>query len=94
MHNLGLFIAACIELVGTIIILAHIIHAAWLIFRRGSIDKTKSIVAAGAVAGLDFKMGATLLKALSLFDWPQIGKFAVILFLRVILKSSFVQKRK
>src|SRR4051812_23917595 len=82
-------IASCIEFFGTIMILAHIIGAAWLLLHRSSLGIIKSVVAAGAIAGLDFKMAATLLKALSLSDWPHIGKFAAILLLRAILKRSF-----
>jgi uncharacterized membrane protein len=86
-------IAVAIEFIGAVIIASSAVRAARALVRCPMPDRARYIVASGAIAGLDFKMGATLLKALSLPDWPQIGKFSVILVLRAVLKLVLKEMR-
>lgn len=82
-------VAACIEFMGALIALGYLCKAAAVLLRGRGIDAAKAVMAEGVVMTLDFKMGATLLKALDLSGWPQIGKFAAIFLLRLVLKSAF-----
>ncbi|HEX8994668.1 MAG TPA: DUF1622 domain-containing protein [Ktedonobacterales bacterium] len=47
------------------------------------------MIATGAIAGLNLKVAATLLKTLGLHTWSQLGVFAVIFALRILLKQVF-----
>ena len=85
-----LLIAATIEFLGALIIVAHAVRAVGLMLReRQAIDRAKLLVAQGAITGLDFKLGATLLKTMTLLDWHQIGMFAAIYALRFMITQAF-----
>lgn len=83
-------VAAVIEFFGSLLIAGYLLVAIAALIRAVSLDEARRLVARGAIAGLDFKMAATLLKTLSLAGWSGIGMFVSILALRVILKKTFV----
>jgi uncharacterized membrane protein len=82
-------IAALIELAGALIIAAYAVRAGYSLLRGASIEYARLVVANGALAGLNFKVAATLLKTLDLQSWQQISMFAAIFALRFILKRAF-----
>lgn len=82
-------IAALIEFAGALIIAAYAIRAGYSLLRGASVDYARLIVADGALAGLNFKVAATLLKTLDLQSWQQISMFVAIFALRLILKRVF-----
>lgn len=82
-------IAGLIEFAGALIVMAYVVRAMLSLLRRNSIDQARFLVAQGALAGLGFKTAATLLKALQLADWEQIGMFVALFTLRMILKKAF-----
>jgi len=47
------------------------------------------MVTHGAIAGLDFKLAATLFKMMTRLDWHQIGMFAAIYAIRFMIKQAF-----
>ncbi len=82
-------LATWIELAGALLVAAHAVGAMYALCRRHSIGAARAIMASGAIAGLDFKTAATLLKTLELATWRQLGMFAAIFALRVVLKKVF-----
>lgn len=88
------FTADAIECTGAIVIATAAFAAIALLILCHSIAYARRIFANGAIAGLDFKLAATLLKALALLEWQQIKMFAVILSLRMILKLTFAAEEQ
>jgi uncharacterized membrane protein len=90
-----LLIAATIEFLGALIIVAHAVRAVGVMLReRQAIDRAKLLVAQGAITGLDFKLAATLLKTMTLLDWHQIGMFAAIYAIRFMIKQNFHREQQ
>jgi uncharacterized membrane protein len=94
MSNYVPLLAAMIEFIGALIITAAAISAMFVLARRKSIRKAKIHIASGAITGLDFKLAATLLKALALLSWESIGMFASIYAIRIVLKQAFHMEQK
>ena len=94
MQHLWLNTAAIIEFVGALMITGHIIGAIYILINTFSIYPARQMVANGAITGLDFKLAATLLKALTLLQWQQIGTFAAIFSIRFILKHAFLTEQR
>ena len=90
-----LLIAATIELLGVLMIVAHTVRAVGLVLReRQTLDRAKLLVAQGAIAGLDCKLAATLLKAMTLLDWHRISMFAAMYAIRFVLKQAFRREQQ
>ena len=90
MRSSWLLIAATIDFLGALIIVAHAVRAVGLVLReRQAIDRAKLLVAHGALTGLDCKLAATLLKTMTLLDWHQIGMFAALYAIRFLIKQAF-----
>ncbi|MFL5813543.1 MAG: DUF1622 domain-containing protein [Bdellovibrionia bacterium] len=81
--------AAVIEFVGALVIVSAIVRAVFTLRHPFDVQRARLIVADGAVAGLSFKVAATLLKTVALQSWHQIAMFAVILALRTVIKTEF-----
>jgi len=62
--------------------------------RKSDIKTARMTVAAGAVWGLSFKVGATLLKTVQVHSWTQIALFAAIVAMRTVLKTVFTAERR
>lgn len=88
MLNLSLAITL-IELAGALIIFGYAVVAFFKVFRGASVDLARYIVANGAIAGLNFKVAASLLKTVQLQTWHQIAMFVFVFALRIILKRIF-----
>jgi len=89
------FGAAAIEMLGAALLSAFLIWSAvrtW-VDRQPSL-RARAIAAEGIVFTLDFKLAATLLKSLLLAEWRQIGSFAAILVLRMIIKRQMVWQER
>ena len=86
-----LTMAQIIELLGGLIIAGYVVAAlgALLRYRPSGIERARHLIATGAIAGLNLKVAATLLKTLELHTWSQLGIFAAIFALRVLLKQVF-----
>jgi uncharacterized membrane protein YfhO len=56
------------------------------LLRLRSIDRARLRIAEGVIAGLSFKLAATLLKTIVLQSWEQILMFAAIIVIRMLLK--------
>jgi uncharacterized membrane protein len=81
--------AAAIEFAGALVIVISIVRAIFSLRRPFDVPRARLIVADGAIAGLSFKVAATLLKTVALQSWHQIMMFAVILALRTVIKTEF-----
>jgi len=85
-------VALLIEGVGSLYIVGYVIAAVWALIRGSGPDRlaqARLLIAEGALAGLNFKVAATLLKTLQLQSWNQIGLFVATFALRTILKRFF-----
>ncbi|MFL6660299.1 MAG: DUF1622 domain-containing protein [Massilia sp.] len=83
-------LALLIEFGGALVIAFHVAHAAWLALLQRQASLAAAVAGHGLVAGLDFKLAATLLKTLTLVSWNQIAMFAAILALRTLVKKTLV----
>lgn len=92
MQNIWIDIGTIIEFIGTLIIVIHLIHAIYILIYQSSILHARLLIAKGAIAGLDFKLAATLLKVLALLQWQQIGMFTAIYAIRFIVKKAFARE--
>jgi uncharacterized membrane protein len=86
-------IAVPIEFAGALVIIGHVLGATYSLYTTRSIEKARFTVATGAIAGLDFKTAATLLKTPELSSWDQVGVFIAILSVRVFLKHVLAVDR-
>lgn len=84
-------LATWIEFGGALVIAFHVARAARLAWQQRSPVQARHVVAAGLVAGLDFKLAATLLKTLELRSWDQIAMMAAIFALRVLVKQTLTR---
>ncbi len=81
--------ALLIEAIGSLVIVFYAAAAAWALLRGAGLGRAQGLIAQGALAGLNFKVAATLLKTVELQTWQQIGIFAVTFALRTMLKRLF-----
>jgi uncharacterized membrane protein len=82
-----------IEFVGALLIVSYALAATVAVLRFEGIDRARFLVADGVLAGLNFKLAATVLKIVLLRSWEQILLFVVIIFLRTLLKQLFRWER-
>ncbi len=89
--DLILLTAQAIELLGSLLIASYVVRALALLLwqRAAAIERARHLIATGALAGLGFKVAATLHKTLQLRSWSQVGMFAAIVALRLLLKQVF-----
>ena len=85
--------AVLIEAAGSALLLGYVLAALAALVRRHGLERSRLLLADGAVLSLGFKTGASLLKTLELGTWQQIGSFVAILALRTILKRAFAAER-
>lgn len=85
--------ASIIEFIGALLIIGYILAALYTILRWRPIIVAQQLVADGALAGLNFKLAGTLLKAIVVHSWQQILMFAAIFVLRTVLKRLFMWER-
>jgi len=83
-----------IELLAAVVVAFHACRALVSILRRYEADRPRLIIAEGVLAALGFSVASTLLKALALQSWQQIGMFAFVLALRTLLKQVFKRERE
>jgi uncharacterized membrane protein len=91
------FCAAFIELLAAGVISGYAVGALALLLssdRHERIHRARLRIGEGVLLGLSYKMAATLLKALALHSWNQIGLFATVLALRTILKHLFIWEKR
>lgn len=82
-----------IELLGNLVIAFYVLRALKALCQRASPEEARLLVAEGAVNGLSFKLAATLLKTLMVHSWLQIQMLAIIVSLRILLKSLFTHQK-
>jgi len=81
-----------IEAVGSLYVVGYVLAAVWALIHGSGPDRlaqARLLIAEGALAGLNFKVAATLLKTLQLQSWNQIGLFVATFALRTVLKRFF-----
>jgi uncharacterized membrane protein len=83
-----------IELLAALVIAFHACRALAAILRFHDADRPRVIIAEGVLAALGFSVAGTLLKALGLQSWHDIGMFAFILAFRTLLKQVFKREQK
>lgn len=83
-----------IELAAALVIAFHVAWALWAIMRHQGADRVRLVIAEGVLAGLSFSVAGTLLKAIALQTWSQIGMFAFVFALRAMLKRVFAAERQ
>ena len=82
-----------IALTAALVVAFHACWALLAIVRRYETERPRLLVADGVLAALGFSVAGTLLKALALQSWQQIGMFAFVLTLRTLLKAVFKRER-
>ena len=82
-------IALVIEAAGSLLLLIYVLVALTALLRQHGLDRSRILLADGAVLALGFKTSASLLKTIELGTWRQIGAFAAIFALRTVLKHAF-----
>jgi len=82
-----------IDLIGGLLVAGYAAAAVRILLRTGAVARARLLVADGAVLGLGFKTAGTLLKALEVHTWDQIGMFGAVLAVRVVLKRLFKWER-
>lgn len=60
-----------------------------VIGRGNDLEAARTVVAVGIVNALGFGVAASLLRAIALQSWADIGHLAAIVALRTVLKRSF-----
>ena len=80
--------ALVIEVAGSLLLLSYVLVALTALIRRHGLERSRLLLADGAIFALGFKTGASLLKTLELGTWRQIGAFAAIFALRTVLKRA------
>lgn len=83
-----------IELLAALVVAFHACRALFAIVLRYDADQPRLIIAEGVLAALGFSVAGTLLKALALQSWHDIGMFAFILAFRTLLKQVFKRERE
>ena len=83
-----------IELLAALVVAFHACLAVAAILRYRDADRPRLLIAEGVLAALGFSVAGTLLKALALQSWRQIGTFAFIFALRTLLKQVFKRERE
>lgn len=83
-----------IEAAGSLILSGYVAAALVLVARSRDVSRARRLVIEGAIAALDLKLAATLLKTIELHTWQQLGAFASILALRALIKQLFVWERR
>lgn len=87
----------CIEMAGGVVIAFGCARGVLELARHiGAADATRRcqlIVADAVLAGLGFKVAATLLHTIELHSWTQIAAFTAILALRTFLKTVVGRER-
>ena len=56
--------------------------------------RARLLVAEGVIGGLGVMTAATLLRTIGLHTWHQILMFALVLFLRILLRKLFVREKE
>ncbi len=82
-----------VNLIAAITIGYHAAYALLEIVRHYQTDRARLILADGVLAALAFSVVGTLLKAIALQSWSDIGMFAFVLVLRTLLKQVFLHER-
>ena len=83
-----------IEAAGSLLLSGYVVAALVVVGRARGVGRARWLVIEGAVAGLDLKLAASLLKTIELHTWQQLGAFAAILALRILIKQLFVWERR
>jgi uncharacterized membrane protein len=87
-------LAMLIEFGGALVIAKYVAQAGWSALLQRSPHAAAQIATRGLVAGLNFKLAATLLKTLELTSWNQIGMFVTIFALRLLVKRALLANRR
>ena len=82
-----------VNVVAAVIIAFHAAHALSEVVRHRQSDRARAILADGVLSALAFSVVGTLLKALALQTWSDIGMFAFVLSFRTLLKRVFLHER-
>ena len=83
-----------IELLAALVVAFHACRALLSIARRYDADQPRLLIAEGVLAALGFSVAGTLLKALALQSWHDIGMFAFVLAFRTLLKQVFKREHE
>ncbi|GEM_PF-825035 len=83
-----------IDVASAAVILGYCTVAFINAIRSGTATEAQGIVARGALLGMSIKLLGTALKTIEVQTWNQIGLFAVIFCLRIILKRIFQLEAK
>ena len=83
-----------IELLAALVVAFHACWALYAMVRHYDADRPRLIIADGVLAALGFSVAGTLLKALALQSWREIGMFAFVLAFRTFLKQVFKREHE
>ena len=89
----ALDVASVIELLAAGLIVFGALRAVGDLLVGRGLDSARGMIAEGVLAALGFSLAATLLKVISLQQWPQIRTFAAVFVLRTLLKRVFQHER-
>ena len=89
--------ALWIEFAGGLVIgfgcVRALVSLIWNFTKPGMPHRSQLILADAVLAGLGFKVAATLLKTIELRSWAEIGAFAAVLAMRTLLKAVLQRER-
>jgi hypothetical protein len=84
-----LLLGRLIEVAGAVVIVWYVARASLGALRGQGATNARTQMAAGILAALNLVVAATLLKAIALHNWRQIGMLTFLLGLRTVMKRVF-----
>jgi Protein of unknown function (DUF1622) len=88
------FLISAVDLLGSLILVGFSLAAVLALLGRQPIRRARLLVIEGVLWGLSVKTAVALLKMIELRTWNEIGIFAAILMLRLLVKSALDWERR
>ncbi len=82
-----------VEFAGALLIAGFAFAAVVRLATGAPIEVARLLVIEGTLAGLNFKLAATLLRTLQIHTWAEIGSFTAVLALRTVIKQVLTWER-
>lgn len=82
-----------VQVFGSLILAAFVASAWFSLAIRHNLERARLFVADGVIACLTLMTVATVLRTISIRNWPQVLSLTLVLFLRILLKRLFVWEK-
>ncbi len=83
-----------VEIVGTLVICVYCAAGLFALLTKRDRLEAQLLVANGAMLGMSVKVIGALLKTIQLQTWNQLGQFAAIFMLKILIKKAFLRDSK